>query len=130
MAYTSSTRRSSTPGSKTRRLGQHILICDWVADRIVSSACLGKDDRVLEIGSGRGVLTKRLAKVSGHVTGYEVDESYYNELSRSLVGRLSNVKLVRGDAFVDFKEDRDYDALVTSLPYSQSRSFLWWIALR
>ena len=43
-----------------KRFGQHWLRDARVLDQIVSAARLQQDDRVLEVGPGRGALTERL----------------------------------------------------------------------
>ena len=43
-----------------KRFGQHWLKDGAVLDRIVAAAELQPDDRVLEVGPGRGALTERL----------------------------------------------------------------------
>ena len=42
------------------RFGQHWLTDASVLDQIVAAAALGPEDRVLEVGPGRGALTERL----------------------------------------------------------------------
>ncbi|MGB9613831.1 MAG: rRNA adenine N-6-methyltransferase family protein, partial [Candidatus Margulisiibacteriota bacterium] len=44
-----------------KRLGQHFLIDPLVLQRIIHAAELSKEDLVLEIGTGLGILTKELA---------------------------------------------------------------------
>ena len=44
--------------------GQNFLIDDRVADRHIGYANIKKEDKVLEVGPGLGILTKRLIEVS------------------------------------------------------------------
>ena len=69
-------------GHQTRkRFGQHWLKDQSVLDRIVAAADLQQQDRVLEVGPGRGALTERLlASPAGAVHAVELD--------RDLVGGL------------------------------------------
>lgn len=89
---------------------------------MVRLAAIGKDDRVLEIGTGRGALTRRLLGLSSHFEAFEVDESNYL-VTREL--GLDGVKLRLGDAFED---SREFDILVSSLPYSESSNFVEWLS--
>ena len=61
-------RFDSAPAHHSRRrqkmLGQNFLIDQNIADRIVSEASIIPDEKVLEIGPGRGVLTERLVTKS------------------------------------------------------------------
>jgi 16S rRNA (adenine1518-N6/adenine1519-N6)-dimethyltransferase len=58
-----------------KNLGQNFLKDDAVLQRIVEAANLSKEDTVIEIGPGKGVLTEKLAKVCKKVVAIEIDES-------------------------------------------------------
>ena len=80
-----------------KSLGQHFLHDSRVVQRIVDAAELSPDDVVVEIGPGRGVLTRRLVPLAGRVIAVELDP----ELCRELPSRLdypSNLQCVLGDA--------------------------------
>lgn len=63
-------------------LGQHFLVNEGAADRIVEAAVESEPDLVLEIGPGLGVLTRRLAASGLPVVAIEKDEAMRAELSR------------------------------------------------
>ncbi len=63
-------------------LGQHFLVNEGAADRIVEAALESEPDLVLEIGPGLGVLTRRLAASGLPVVAIEKDEAMRAELSR------------------------------------------------
>ena len=108
---------------KPRRLGQHYLVDQSVISRIVAFAVIHRGERVLEIGTGKGALTRELAKVASSVEGYEIDEENLRETSEIVHDPW--VKLRPGDAF---EKKPKFDVLVASLPYSRSSSFVEWIA--
>jgi 16S rRNA (adenine1518-N6/adenine1519-N6)-dimethyltransferase len=57
-----------------KRFGQHWLVDPRVLDQIVAAAELGRLDRVLEVGPGRGALTERLlASTASAVAAVELD---------------------------------------------------------
>ena len=56
------------------KLGQNFLTNEEVAQKITNSANI-KGDNVLEIGSGRGILTKYLAESAGKVLAVEIDQN-------------------------------------------------------
>jgi 16S rRNA (adenine1518-N6/adenine1519-N6)-dimethyltransferase len=56
-----------------KSLGQHILIDDNVAAKIVDLLNLQPDDGVIEIGPGLGALTRRLAPVARQIVAVEID---------------------------------------------------------
>ncbi len=55
-------------------LGQHFLIDDDVLRSIVDAADIQRDDCVIEIGPGIGVLTRELLRRTTHVTAIELDQ--------------------------------------------------------
>ena len=60
--------------SPRKRFGQHWLRDERVLDRILEASELGSDDRVLEVGPGRGALTQRLlASTAAAVHAVELD---------------------------------------------------------
>ena len=107
---------------KRRALGQHYLIDSSVTAAMVGLAGIGRDDRVLEIGTGRGELTRGLARLSGHFEAFELDRANY--LATKVLG-LDSLRLHLGDAFSD---SREFDVLVSSLPYSESSNFVEWLS--
>jgi len=110
-----------TAGSITivpkKRFGQHFLTDPGIFNRIVEFSRVGPDDRVVEIGPGRGGLTAKLAAKAQHVTAIEVDSDLIGHLQRSAP---SNVNIVGQDALtIDFNSivDSPY-VLVANLPYN------------
>jgi len=66
-----------------RKLGQHFLTDPRVLDRIAESIDPNPEDTVLEIGTGRGTLTRRLAKRVRRVISIERDPILIKGLKRS-----------------------------------------------
>ncbi|MDV3278237.1 MAG: hypothetical protein LYZ69_07210 [Nitrososphaerales archaeon] len=108
---------------KRRRLGQHYLVDAAVVARLTSLANIRSGERVLEIGTGKGALTKELCRTSSQLDGYEVDEENYRQ-TLDVVGN-SSARIHLADAF---EEKPEFDVLVSSLPYSRSASFVEWIS--
>ncbi len=107
---------------KRRSLGQHYLVNPGVIHRIVELTQIRPSERVLEIGTGNGALTRELAGLGARFEGYEVDKHNYEETLAAVRGREANIKL--GDAF---KRRPSFDVLVSSLPYSESARFIEWL---
>lgn len=63
-----------------KSLGQNFLINDNVIEEIIESADIQKEDLVIEIGPGLGVLTERLLKKSNNVVVIELDKKMVNIL--------------------------------------------------
>ena len=109
----------STRGAR-KSLGQHFLTDGRTAGRILDAADLTPDDLVVEIGPGRGVLTKRLVERVKRVVAIELD----GELAAALPSRLGfpdNLTCIEADARdVDLTEiiapETRYK-VVANLPY-------------
>lgn len=108
---------------RRRRLGQHYLVDQAVVKRLVSLARIQTGEKVVEIGTGKGALTKELCRVAPEVEGYEVDKENLEATKEAV--RSGKVKLHLVDAF---RETPRFDVLVSSLPYSKSSSFIEWIS--
>ena len=57
-------------------LGQHLTVDKQILQDIVDAAAIDKDDIVIEIGSGTGVLTELLCEKTKKVIAYEVDHQF------------------------------------------------------
>jgi 16S rRNA (adenine1518-N6/adenine1519-N6)-dimethyltransferase len=106
---------------KRRALGQHYLTDPAVTAAMLRLAAVGRDDRVLEIGTGRGALTRGLSGLSSRFEAFELDEDNY----RATKELGLDVTLHLGDAFAG---PREFDVLVSSLPYSESSNFVEWLS--
>jgi len=79
-----------------RDLGQHFLTDRAVLEKIIESSDLGKDDVVIEVGPGVGVLTKELSKRVKKVYAVEIDMKIAEILSTVCV-TCRNVEIKRED---------------------------------
>jgi 16S rRNA (adenine1518-N6/adenine1519-N6)-dimethyltransferase len=82
------------------KLGQSFLIDLNLMDLLVRLAELTTGDLVLEVGSGSGSLTARLAEQAGQVLAIELDAGFY-ELTRETTGALANVTVLNADILQD-----------------------------
>ena len=89
---------------------------------MVDLAAIRPGERVLEIGTGRGALTRELARLASRFEGYEVDRECYEGL-RSELG--PSLKLHNEDVF---RSSPEFDVLLSSLPYSESSRFVEWLS--
>jgi 16S rRNA (adenine1518-N6/adenine1519-N6)-dimethyltransferase len=106
-------------------LGQHYLTDGQVVRDIVECANVRPSERVLEIGTGRGALTRELAGLGSSLIAYEIDEENYRVTLGDLRG--TKARVVHADAF---GQDPEFDVLVASLPYSESATFVRWLSAR
>lgn len=89
-----------------KSLGQNFLVDRRVLGKIVEAAELSTDDTVLEIGPGRGFLTKALAERACRAVAIELDGNLIGTL-REKFAEYSNIEFVEGDA-----REIDIDSLV------------------
>ncbi|MBI4584786.1 MAG: ribosomal RNA small subunit methyltransferase A [Planctomycetes bacterium] len=74
-------------------LGQHFLTDRRILEAIAAAAQLSRADRILEVGTGAGTLTRVLAERAGHVVTLEVDERLV-EFARQELAGFANVRLL------------------------------------
>ncbi len=110
-----------------KSLGQHFLVDERVAARIVGAVGARADETVIEIGPGRGALTTHLLARAGRVVALEFDRELLPGLDERF-GARSNFTLIEADALTV-----DYCAaiapattarVVANLPYNISTAIL------
>jgi 16S rRNA A1518/A1519 N6-dimethyltransferase RsmA/KsgA/DIM1 with predicted DNA glycosylase/AP lyase activity len=92
---------------------------------MVGLAAIRQGERVLEIGTGRGALTRELVGLTSNLEGYEIDRESYEDLRMEL--KATPLVLHNQDAF---EASPEFDVLLSSLPYSESSSFVEWLSRR
>ena len=103
-----------------KSFGQNFLKNNVVIEKIVSSISYTSDDLIIEIGPGKGALTKELKKNNARVIAFEIDERMHDFLD-SLED--DNIKIIYQDILnVDLKNilsNFKYDKLyvIANLPY-------------
>ena len=108
---------------KRRSLGQHFLTSNSIAKSIVNFAKITKDDIVLEVGTGKGILTPLLCNAAKQVISIEKDSMLYSQAKEEF-SQIPNLILEKGDAF---KKNTDFTVFVSNLPYSESRTAIEWL---
>ncbi len=100
----------ATVRTRRQRLGQHFLR-DAATGRAIAAALAGNPPQVLEIGPGRGALTRALLERFGRVRAVELDGA----LAAGLAGRLGDppgLEVRHGDALAG-----DLEALAEGGPW-------------
>ena len=85
------------------KLGQNFLIDLNVLDLLVNAAELERTDLVVEVGSGTGSLTARLADAAGGVLSVEIDPDFF-ALVNEFLGDRDNLVLLHADALKNKNE--------------------------
>lgn len=75
---------------------QNFLQDSELVERLVSNSTITQNDQVIEIGPGKGIITKALAHIGCHVTAIELDEKLAKELDVLFAGN-DNVEIVNLD---------------------------------
>jgi 16S rRNA (adenine1518-N6/adenine1519-N6)-dimethyltransferase len=84
-------------------MGQNFLIDENVLNKIVETANIKKDDVILEIGPGLGILTIELAKKAERVIAVEKDKDLCETLKQILKDqKINNVEIINEDVLKIF----------------------------
>jgi len=79
-----------------KSLGQNFLVDKNVSRRIVDSVSPQKHDLIIEIGPGRGALTRLLSESAGHIIALEIDARLVEEVRNSI--SATNLEIIEADA--------------------------------
>lgn len=77
---------------------------------LMNNSLISKDDKILEIGSGKGVLLNYLYKKGYNIIGNEADKSFYKK-AKELFGNDLPIYLTKGTK-LDF-EDNSFDVVIS-----------------
>lgn len=107
----------------TKKLGQNFLHDPNTIRRIVATADLQRDDRVVEVGPGLGSLTLGLLEAVEDLTVVEIDPRLAAQLPDTIAERApeqaGNLRLIEKDALrIAPGELGEPTALVANLPYN------------
>lgn len=108
-----------------KQFGQHWLQDDRILDQIVAAAMIQPGDRLLEIGPGKGALTKRLLDEATALLSVEVDRDLCKYMVTNY-GDRDNFLLLEADylqsdidAFLgDFPRFQNPRKVVANIPYN------------
>lgn len=92
----SSARKRARKGA---RLGQHFLTGLWAAEKLAQAIDAQKGETILEIGPGKGALTRELLKTGAPVVAIEKDEALVKELKETFKKEIASghLRLVSDD---------------------------------
>lgn len=82
--------------SKKISISQNFLTSRKLIERIINLSNIHKQDTVIEIGTGKGHLTRTLCKKCGFLYSVEIDQRLYEQTKEKLSG-CQNLKLIHGD---------------------------------
>jgi len=102
-----------------KKYGQNFLIDEAIARKEIEYCDISKKDVVLEIGAGKGILTKILAAKSKKVIAVEIDKHLYNNLKKLFLNQ--NIILINDDILkINFNDIPKFNKIVSNLPFQIS----------
>ena len=109
-----------------KSLGQNFLSDPWWIERIARAFEIRQEDCVLEIGPGKGALTRALLPMTGELVAVEID-GRMAELLHAELGAPANLRVVQGD-FLTYNLGRELGGrrlrIVGNLPYHITSAIL------
>lgn len=101
-------------------ISQNFLTDRRIIDRLLSRTDISDNDTVLEIGAGKGHITKALSKRAKTVVSYEIDGNLYEKLKPCLA---ENVRLILGD-FLKCKLPKPPYKVFANIPFSRTSEIM------
>lgn len=85
---------------------------------LVDKANIGANDLVVEIGPGKGIITKLLASKAGRVIGVEMDDKLFADLRKQFQGN-SNVEMIKAD-FLKWELPPEPYKVFSNIPFNMT----------
>ncbi|MGC5021616.1 ErmE/ErmH/ErmO/ErmR family 23S rRNA (adenine(2058)-N(6))-methyltransferase [Micromonospora sp. DT47] len=118
-------RHRTTARDRSRRvLSQNFLADPAAVARMVRAARPGPDDLLLEVGAGRGQLTRPLAARCGRLVAYEVDPAVTAQLA-AVCAELPHAHHRQADFLAASPPDEPF-AVVGNIPWSLTAAVVRW----
>lgn len=107
-----------------KRLGQHFLAEDPTIRKIVATSGISKDDVVLEIGPGLGVMTQYLASIASRVIAIDTDHNLI-DVAKGELSHHKNIEWINLD-ILKYKLTEKV-VVIGNLPYNISSQIIFWM---
>lgn len=105
------------------KISQNFLTSTRLLQRIVNRSSINKEDTVLEIGTGKGHLTKVLASRCNKVYSIEIDPHLFELAQARLIG-IKNIHLIHRD-FLKFNLSSFSDyKIFANIPFSKTTAII------
>jgi len=99
------------------KLGQNFLIDKNVAKREIEYAGVKDTDIILEIGPGKGILTKLILEKAKKVIAIEYDKKLYHNLNKE---KSEKLELILADAIKVDLSNYKFNKIIANLPFQIS----------
>ena len=109
---------------ESRRIGnsQNFLHSARLVEKLVECSSIGREDTVYEIGPGKGIITRALARRAKAVVAIEADTGLYARLVNDL-SALQNVTVHRGD-FLQYRLPSKPYKVFANIPFDLSADII------
>ncbi len=98
------------------RVSQNFLTSAYTINKIVDISKINRGDSVIEIGPGKGHITRALAEKCAGITGIELDEKLCSALKQKFAAN-QNVKIIHAD-FLTWKLPACDYKIFANIPFS------------
>lgn len=95
-------------------VSQNFLTSSATISRLIRKTDLSINDTVLEIGAGKGHITRALARQCGHVVSYEIDPKLYERL----LPQVADNVLLHHQDFLEAKLPKGCYKVFANIPFS------------
>lgn len=99
---------------------QNLLVDNNLVEKLVSLSNIDQKDTVLEIGAGKGIITKELLKKAGNVVVFEIDQEFVNILKSIPDNKL----VVKNGNFLDFDLPKDKYKVFANIPFNKTSEII------
>jgi 16S rRNA (adenine1518-N6/adenine1519-N6)-dimethyltransferase len=100
---------------------QHFLINKDILNKEILVSNIKSNEKILEIGTGDGRLTRLIAEKANFVLTFEKDTSLKKEIEKNL-SEFRNIKIIYNDALR--YSWANFDKIISNIPYSLSWNIL------
>ncbi len=107
-----------------KKLSQNFIVSPRLLRAILKEIEKEKPERILEIGSGLGTLTRYLAQMAEEIVAIEIDKKLV-QVSLENLRNLKNVRIIEGDFFKHYMKLGGFDIIVSNVPYHASSKLLF-----
>lgn len=98
------------------KYSQNLLVNSDLIKKLILASRINSDDMVLEIGAGKGIITRELLKKAGGVVVFEIDQEFVNILKSIHDSKL----VVKNGNYLDFDLPKDKYKVFANIPFNKT----------
>jgi len=106
-----------------KKLGQHFLVDRKILEKIVAAGEIQKNEKVVEIGAGTGVLTVELLRAGARVDAIEIDREILPVLNFTTKFAADNLQIFAGHVLSFSPPTGDFK-IIANIPYNLTSPIL------